>query len=179
MTRAPLEAPLLPEVERGERGGEREAREGGEHEADVEGEEEAPVVGVPRRPGAAARVREREQRRRGRDDREAEEAEARPAAPDEVRADDEPHEEVEHAAPARPREAVRARGLDDEQRGLDEPAEPHAPGREAARQAGPPRLAHERERGLAIGEERGPEQKLSQRAPPPAGAPRAAPARAP
>src|SRR5207237_7952595 len=90
------------------------------------------------------------------------------AAPDQVRADDKPDEEVERTAPARPREAVRARRLHPEQRGLDEPADPHAPGREPPRQARPPRLADERDRRLAVGEEGGPEEELSQRAAPPA-----------
>ena len=84
------------------------------------------------------------------------------AAPDQVGADDEPDEEVERAGPGRPREAVDARRLDDEERGLGEPADPDAPDRE-------PRVARRGvgDRGLAVAEERRPEEQLSHSRPRP------------
>ena len=128
---APLEPPLLPEVEGGDRGGEREPGERGEHEADVQHEEDVRVVAPRSGTGAAARARDDEQRGSERHDREAEQPVR--LAHTEIHGDDEPHEEVERPGPRSPRESVLARGLDDEQRGLREPAEPHAPDRCAVR----------------------------------------------
>ena len=83
-----LEPPLLPEVEGREAGGEREAGEGREDQPDVEGEERVTELAAPRVPGPAAQPGDREEHRRKRHDHEAEEPEGRPAAPDEVGADD-------------------------------------------------------------------------------------------
>src|SRR6266404_7936733 len=49
------------------------------------------------------------------------------AAPDQIRADDEPDKEIERAGPRSPGETVLTCGLDTEERGLHEPTETHAP----------------------------------------------------
>ena len=126
----PLEPPLLEKVDRGERSGEREAGERHEHEPDVQHEKEIRVVAAGAEVRAAAESRDDEERRRDRRDDETEQPKARAAAPDQVRGDDEPDEEVERPGPRRPREAVRPRRLRDQQRRLQEPAEPNAPRRE-------------------------------------------------
>ena len=172
---APLQLALLPEIERGERGGERQAREPGQHEADVRDQEQRRVAALARAVHASRGVRDRQQQRRERHHDEPEQPEPRPAAPDQVRADDEPDEEVERPGPRVPRKAVRARRLRDEERRLHEPADAHAPGREPAHRAGPPRVARVRDRSLAVREQRRPEEQLSHRASPvrPASGPRA------
>ena len=125
----------------------------------MQDEEEVAVVGAAAGAGAAADARDDEERRRERHHRQAEQPVTRPAAPDQVRADDEPDEEVERAGPRRPREAVGARGL----------ARRAAPSARASRSARP-RSPHRgaarrrvRERGLAVGEQRGPEEHLNHR----------------
>jgi len=128
---APLQPRLLPEVEPGETRSEREAGERSEHETDMQHEEEIAVVGALTGAGAAADPRDDEESRRQRHHRQTEQPEARAAAPDQVGADDEPDEEVERAGPRRPREAVGASGLHDEQRRLREPADPNTPRRRA------------------------------------------------
>ena len=65
--------------------------------------------------------------------REPEQPVARRAAPDQVRADDEPDEEVERARPGAPGESVAVERLRDEQRGLREPADADAPDAEPRR----------------------------------------------
>src|SRR5262249_48029209 len=135
---------------------------------DVEGEEQARVADRAAVARTAARVGEHEERERERHDREPEQPVASLAAPDQVGADHEPDEEVQRAGPARPGEGVRACRLDAEESRLDEPADPDSPRREPTRTARVPGLADVRERGLAIGDQRRPEEELSQPAPPPA-----------
>ena len=155
-----LQAPLLPEIERGECGREREAGERRENEADVRDEEQRRVAArVAGRP--AARVGDGEEDGGERHDRKAEQAVTRLAAPDQVGADDEPDEEVERTSPARPGKAVGVRRLHSQQRRLREPAEPHAPRPDAAE----PQVGDRRDR---VPGERGPEERLSQPPPPPA-----------
>src|SRR5439155_18694137 len=101
---------------------------------------------------AAAESGEHEQDGRERHHGEAEQPAARPATPDEVDADDEPDKEVQRAGPGRPREALGARSLDDEQAGLEQPADAHAPGRQAAGGAWTTRIPRVGDRGLAVGE---------------------------
>src|SRR5581483_9058800 len=81
---------------------------------------------------------------------------------------DEPDEEIERRGPRPPREPVVARRLDGEQRCLRDPAEANAPGGGAAGAAGPPHVAEIAHGRLAVEQERGPEEQLSQRAPAPA-----------
>ena len=157
-----LEPPLLEEVEERDGGGDGEARERGEHQADVHVERPPGPVGVVDA-GAAARPREHEQRRRDGHHPEPEQPVAGIAAPGEVPGDDEPGEEVQRARPGAPREAVGRRGLRDEQRRLRQPADPNAPDPEPAVAARTPQPAGVRERGLAVGEQRGPDEQLSHR----------------
>ncbi len=156
----PLQAPLLPEVERRQPGGERQAGEARQHETDVDGEHGAGVLALVE-PSAPAGPGEDQERGRDRHHGETEQAVARRAAPDQVRADDEPDEEVERAGPRSPREAVRRRRLAGEQRRLGEPAEPHAPGREPTGETRTAKLTGVGEGGLAVGEERRHEEQLS------------------
>ena len=125
-----LQTALLPEVEARQPGRHREACEPGEHEADVERKEPARRV-FGRDSRSAAGPRGDEKRRRERHDGEPEEPVARRAAPDEVRADHEPDEQVERARPRSPGESVAVERLRDEERGLREPAHPDAPDGEA------------------------------------------------
>ena len=128
-----LEAALLPEVEAGEAGGERQPGEPGEHQPDVEREQ--PARGVRGRDArAAAGPRGDEQRGGERHHGEAEQPVARRAAPDQVGADDEPDEEVERAGPGAPGEPVAVERLRDQQRRLREPADAHAPDAEPRRE---------------------------------------------
>ena len=100
-----LQPPLLPEVHRRHPGRERQPGEAGQHQDGVDCEDDAGTVAlVERRP--ASRPREREQRGRDRHHRQPEQPVAGRAAPDQVRADDEPDEEVERAGPGSPREPV-------------------------------------------------------------------------
>src|SRR6266571_1516216 len=117
-------------------------------------------------PGSAADTSKNEQHDGERQDREPEQAVARLAAPDQVRTDDEPDEQVERAAPGRPRKTVRARGLRSEQRRLDEPTDPDTPGRQVARGLGMARVVQVRDGSLSVGEQRRPEEQLSQLRPP-------------
>ena len=109
-----LQPPLLPEVERRESRCERESGEGGEDEADVQREERARVTAPLAEAGASAHACKHEQPGGERHHREAEQAVPGAAAPDQIRADDEPDEEVERAGPGGPRKAVGPRGLADE-----------------------------------------------------------------
>src|SRR5436190_1348102 len=79
---------------------------------------------------AGAQAGRQQQAGRGRHYGQAEQPVARPAAPEEIGADDEPDEQVQRAGPGAPREAVGPSGLDHEQCSLREPAESHAPRRE-------------------------------------------------
>src|SRR6185436_21148689 len=88
---------------------------------------------------------------------------ARVAAPGEVPGDDEPAEEVQRARPCGPREAVGRRRLYGEQRRLRQPADPNAPDAESAVSARTPQPSGVRERGLAVAEQRGPDEQLSHR----------------
>ena len=108
--------------------------------------------------GAAAEPGDEEQHGRERHHGEAEQPVARPAAPDQVRADDEPDEQVERA---RPRSTTGSRRR-------------ARPGRRAARSAAASRSARPtsrarvarrgvRERGLAVAEQRRPEEQLKHR----------------
>ena len=127
----------------------------------MEDEEEVRVVAACADPGAAADPGEHEEHDRRREDRKAEQAVARLAAPHEVRPDHEPDEQVERSRPRRPRKPVGPRRLDAEQRGLNEPAHAHAPGREPPGPAGVTYLAEVRDGCLAVGEERRPKEQLS------------------
>src|SRR5207244_450135 len=98
----------------------------------------------------------------------------RPTAPEEIGADDEPDEQVERAGPGAPREAVGPSGLDHEQRSLREPPESHTPRREPSGSTRPAGVPGVRDRRLAVGEQRWPEQQLSQSPPLLARAPPAA-----
>src|SRR5205085_8193758 len=146
-----------------ERGGEREAGERREDEAHVEHEEEIRVMAAAADSGSAANPGDPEQRDGDGRHCEAEQTEARTAAPDQVGADDEPDEQVERAGPGRPGEAVGSGRLQAEERGLDEPAEANAPGREPAGKPWSARLAEVGHGGLAVREEGRPKQQLSQR----------------
>ena len=159
--RVPVEAPLFDQIEGCERGGEREPGERGQHEPDVDREEEVRVVRLLAGGGAAADPRGDEEPDRERHDGEPDEAVARLAAPDQIGAHGEPDEEVERAGPRRPREAVDAARLIDEEPRLGEPADPDAPRRE-------PRVPRRGvgDRRLAVAEQRRPEEELSHRSPP-------------
>src|SRR3954451_23361637 len=154
-----LQAALLPEVERRQERRDREPGERREHEPDVQDEEDARVVALPRAqpPGRACDAEQ--DRGQGRA-AQPEEPEARRTAPAEVDPDDEPDEEVERAAPGLPREAARPRGLRGQQRRGNKPADANPPDPEPRAHTGAARLAEERDRSLAVGEKRGPEQKL-------------------
>src|SRR5262249_43930154 len=92
----------------------------------------------------------------------------RPAAPEEVGRHDKPDEEVERLRPGRPGEARRRGRLRDEETGLRQPADTNAPRRQPPWTTWSACLARVGEGRLAVGDERGPEQQLSQPAPPPA-----------
>src|SRR5437899_12928342 len=99
-------------------------------------EEQVRVVAAYPDARPAADAREDEEQDGERKHRKTEQAVARLTAPDQVGPHHEPDEEIERAAPRRPREAVRGGRLNGEQGRLDEPAHPDAPGREPTRKSG-------------------------------------------
>ena len=160
---APLEPPLLPEVERRQRRGQREAGERRRATSPTcRTRNSVEYVAAPGLRDPAGRGTRPRAARGQRHDDEPEQPVARPAAPDQVRADDEPDEEVERPGPGVPGESVRARGLRDEQRRLHEPADAERPRSQRAERARVARVARVRERRLAVGEQRRPEEQLSQ-----------------
>ena len=137
----------------------------GEDEPDVEHEERRPSSGcVPSVPVPPPSPGQSEQERRKRHDGKPEQPVARPAAPDQVRADDEPDEEVQRPGPGRPREPVGAGGLDARAApsGASQPSRtPQVASRPSRRAA---HVAGVRDGRLAVGQERRPEEeRLSHR----------------
>ena len=139
---APLQPPLLPEVEPRQRRGEREAGERGEHEADVEDEEEVRVV-APRRRRRCRRPHGRRRAARPRAASRRARAAGSGRRQPQIRYAVTTSQTKRLSEPAHvPHgKAVAAGGLHDEQRRLREPAEPDAPRRRAGRPfpAGAPR----------------------------------------
>ena len=158
--RALLQSPVLPEVEAAQRGGEGEAREGGQDEPDVErrGRRRRTRVRAGS-PPPAGRPASTKQRGGERHHGEAEQPERRPAAPDQVRRRRTSRRRGSASRPRIPHGKPSALdGLRDEQRGLREPAEAHAPDRVPDEPARPDRLADVGERGLRVAGERRPER---------------------
>ena len=135
---AVLQPALLPEVQPGEPGCEGQPRKSREHQPDVQGEQAACRV-ARRDAGAAAGPGGDEKRGGERHHGEAEQPVARGAAPDQVRADDEPDEEVERAGPGAPGKPVRCRGPARSEGRLREPADAYAPDAEPRGGLGPRR----------------------------------------
>ena len=123
---AAREPPVLVQVQQGRGRGDGERGERREHQAGVQ-RERPPVAVALFDTGPATRPGDDQEERGDGHDGEPQESIAGPAAPDEVGRDDEPREQVERARPGSPGESLGRQRLDDEQRGLGEPADPNAP----------------------------------------------------
>src|SRR5215207_5632765 len=158
----PFQPAFLPEVERRERSGDGEPGKSGKHESHVKDQKEVGVVTVAADPGSTADACKDEEHDGERKDCEAEQAVTRLAAPDQIRAYDEPDEEIQRAGPRGPGKAVGARNLRSEQRRLHQPADTHAPGGQPSGEARVASFTKVRNRGFAVREQGGPEEQLSQ-----------------